>query len=77
MAAQVAYLASGLFLDYQSNLIILVVNTLTQDLKSDNYLIGVRTAPACTCFCICMHCRSPPVLTTLHSNSIFKGRVHA
>jgi len=37
---QVAYLASGLFLDYKSDLIILVVNTLTQDLKSDNYLIG-------------------------------------
>ena len=37
---QVAYLASGLFLDYKSDLIILVVNTLTQDLQSDNYLIG-------------------------------------
>lgn len=37
---QVAYLASGLFLDYRSDLIILVVNTLTQDLKSDNYLVG-------------------------------------
>ena len=37
---QVAYLASGLFLDYKSDLIILVVNTLTQDLKSDNYLVG-------------------------------------
>lgn len=37
---QVAYLASGLFLDFRSDLIILVVNTLTQDLKSDNYLVG-------------------------------------
>lgn len=37
---QVAYLASGLFLDYKSDLIILVVNTLSQDLKSDNYLVG-------------------------------------
>ncbi len=37
---QVAYLASGLFLDYKSDLIILVVNTLTQDLKSDNHLVG-------------------------------------
>lgn len=37
---QVAYLASSLFLDHNSDLIILVVNTLTQDLKSDNYLTG-------------------------------------
>jgi AP-4 complex subunit epsilon-1 len=37
---QVAYLASALFLDHKSDLIILVVNTITQDLKSDNYLIG-------------------------------------
>ena len=37
---QVAYLASSLFLDHNSDLIILVVNTLTQDLKSENYLTG-------------------------------------
>lgn len=37
---QVAYLASSLFLDYKSDLIILVVNTITQDLKSDNHLVG-------------------------------------
>ncbi|KAK9837092.1 hypothetical protein WJX81_002406 [Elliptochloris bilobata] len=36
---KVAYLASSLFLDYKSDLIILVVNTITQDLKSDNYLV--------------------------------------
>ena len=42
--AQVAYLASSLFLDYKSDLIILVVNTITQDLKSDNHLVGERTA---------------------------------
>ena len=39
-ALQVAYLASSLFLDHNSDLIILVVNTLTQDLKSENYLTG-------------------------------------
>ncbi|CAL8463047.1 g2581 [Coccomyxa elongata] len=39
LTKKVAYLASGLFLDYRSDLIILVVNTLTQDLKSDNYLV--------------------------------------
>ena len=38
---QVAYLASTLFLDHESDLIILVVNTLTQDLRSDNYLTGL------------------------------------
>ena len=38
--SQVAYLASSLFLDHDSDLIILVVNTLTQDLRSDNYLTG-------------------------------------
>ena len=37
---QVAYLASSLFLDYRSDMIILVVNTLTTDLKSDNFLVG-------------------------------------
>ena len=35
----------GLFLDYKSDLIILVVNTLTQDLKSDNYLVGEPLSP--------------------------------
>ena len=45
---QVAYLASGLFLDYKSDLIILVVNTLSQDLKSDNYLVGAASPPPLT-----------------------------
>ncbi|CAK0784933.1 hypothetical protein CVIRNUC_008138 [Coccomyxa viridis] len=48
LTKKVAYLASGLFLDYKSDLIILVVNTLTQDLKSDNYLV-VCTALAAVC----------------------------
>lgn len=39
---QVAYLASSLFLDYKDDTIILVVNTLSTDLKSDNYLVGER-----------------------------------
>lgn len=38
---QVAYLASSLFLDYKDDTIILVVNTLSTDLKSDNYLVGM------------------------------------
>ena len=37
---QVAYLASSLFLDYKDDTIILVVNTLSTDLKNDNYLVG-------------------------------------
>lgn len=37
---QVAYLASSLFLDSNSNLIVLVVNTMLQDLRSENYLTG-------------------------------------
>ncbi|KAL0026447.1 hypothetical protein WJX79_010441 [Trebouxia sp. C0005] len=36
---KVAYLASSLFLDYKDDTIILVVNTLSTDLKSDNYLV--------------------------------------
>lgn len=40
MHMQVAYLASSLFLDYKDDTIILVVNTLSTDLKSDNYLVG-------------------------------------
>lgn len=43
---QVAYLASSLFLDHDSDLIILVVNTLTQDLRSDNYLTGDSGSPS-------------------------------
>ena len=39
------YLASSLFLDHDSDLIILVVNTLTQDLRSDNYLTGDSGPP--------------------------------
>eukprot|EP00891_Asterochloris_glomerata_P002814 jgi/Astpho2/2814/fgenesh1_pm.00050_%23_25_t len=45
---KVAYLASSLFLDYKSDTIILVVNTLSTDLKSDNYLV-VCTALTAIC----------------------------
>lgn len=41
LCAQVAYLASSLFLDSSSDLIILVVNTLQRDLKSDNHIVGM------------------------------------
>ena len=43
-AVQVAYLACSQFLDNSSDLIILVVNTIQRDLKSDNHLIGVPAA---------------------------------
>jgi hypothetical protein len=39
---QVAYLASTLFLDSNSDLIVLIVNTITRDLADDNMLIGER-----------------------------------
>ena len=49
-----------MFLDYKDDTIILVVNTLSTDLKSDNYLVGMRNEtfePSCymweqtiTCF---------------------------
>ena len=42
-SVQVAYLASTLFLDYKDDTIILVVNTLSTDLRSDNYLVGMLT----------------------------------
>lgn len=45
-AAQVAYLASTLFLDSNSDLIVLIVNTITRDLADDNMLIGAHT---CCC----------------------------
>jgi hypothetical protein len=48
---QVAYLASSLFMDYKSDLIILIVNTITQDLKSDNYLVGEYHG----CETLCLH----------------------
>lgn len=44
---QVAYLASSLFLDYKDDTIILVVNTLSTDLRSDNYLIGELHSTHC------------------------------
>lgn len=37
---QAAYLALTQFLDHNSELVLLLVNTLLSDLKSDNYLIG-------------------------------------
>ena len=46
-AMQVAYLASTLFLDSNSDLIVLIVNTITRDLADDNMLIGVHARP-CT-----------------------------
>lgn len=49
MHLQVAYLASSLFLDYKDDTIILVVNTLSTDLKSDNYLIGMCTEHIKSC----------------------------
>lgn len=42
LTKKVAYLSSSLFLDHRSETIILLVNTLQSDLKSDNYLIGER-----------------------------------
>jgi hypothetical protein len=45
-ATQVAYLASTLFLDSSSDLIVLIVNTITRDLADDNMLIGAH-APLC------------------------------
>lgn len=44
---QVAYLASTLFLDHNSELIVLVVNTLQRDLADDNVLVGVQRPRAC------------------------------
>lgn len=40
-----AYLASTLFLDDGSELIVLIVNTLTRDLTDDNFLIGAAIQP--------------------------------
>jgi hypothetical protein len=37
---RVGYLATSAFLDENHNLIILIVNTLQQDLKNDNYLVA-------------------------------------
>ncbi len=36
---------------YKSDLIILIVNTITQDLKSDNYLVGEYHG----CETLCLH----------------------
>lgn len=48
LTKKVAYLASTLFLDHRADTIILVVNTLQSDLKSDNYLV-VCTALFAVC----------------------------
>ena len=39
-------MASSLFLDYKDDTIILVVNTLSTDLRSDNYLVGMFAVTA-------------------------------
>lgn len=44
--SQVAYLASTLFLDSSSDLVILAVNTIQRDLKSDNFMVGKYTVLA-------------------------------
>jgi AP-4 complex subunit epsilon-1 len=36
----VGYLTTALVLDEHHELIILIINTLQQDLRSDNYLVG-------------------------------------
>ena len=43
ISPQVAYLASSLFLDHNSELIVLVVNTLQRDLADDNILVGAHS----------------------------------
>jgi AP-4 complex subunit epsilon-1 len=43
---QAAYLALTQFLDHNHELVLLLVNTLLNDLKSDNYVIGAH----------CVHC---------------------
>jgi AP-4 complex subunit epsilon-1 len=43
---KVGYLATSLFLDDSHDLLILIVNTLQQDLKSDNPLVGAARRPA-------------------------------
>ena len=45
---QVAYLASTLFLDHRSDLIILIINTLARDLGSDNILVVTAALSAAT-----------------------------
>ncbi|KAK9849777.1 hypothetical protein WJX84_007045, partial [Apatococcus fuscideae] len=69
LTKKVAYLASSLFLDYKSDMIILVVNTLTTDLKSDNFLI-VCTALTAICKLISLDLINAvlPGVTTLLSH---------
>lgn len=45
MNKKVGYLATSLFLHESHELLILIVNTLQQDLKSDNPLIGAPSPP--------------------------------
>ena len=66
---QVAYLASTLFLDSNSDLIVLIVNTITHDLADDNMLIGVHARP-CKCGDPCLvvhvhHTATPSASLTL------------
>ena len=49
ISPQVAYLASSLFLDHNSELIVLVVNTLQRDLADDNILVGAPGAAQRLC----------------------------
>jgi AP-4 complex subunit epsilon-1 len=48
IAKKAAYLAATSFLDSSSDLLLLVVNTILSDLKSDNYIV-VCTALVATC----------------------------
>ena len=58
-----AYMTCTQFMDSRSDLIILVVNTIQRDLKSDNHLVGTAQACACTVLLTEMHLPASPVCT--------------
>ena len=49
---KVGYLSTTLILNDQHELIILIVNTLQQDLKSDNCLVGTPALPRARACCL-------------------------
>jgi hypothetical protein len=52
MLLQAAYLALTQFFDYNSELVLLLVNTLLSDLKSDNFINGVCSLEALVFFLV-------------------------
>ena len=72
MLKKVGYLTTALVLDEDHELIILIINTLQQDLRSDNHLVGVSSALHLPC----ARASGEPRPRGLHTAYMHKAYMH-